>query len=53
MKWAFLSFELMGFVLAGGFLGWLFAQGLGGAVGVFLGFLLWSLHLWKIFTKKQ
>ena len=53
MKQAALAFELLGFVLAGFFIGGVFNERFGGgshwpqALGVLLGFILWGLFLWK------
>ena len=51
MKQAALAFELIGFVLAGFFIGGLLNERFGSylpqALGVFIGFFLWSFVLWK------
>ena len=55
MKKMFIAFELVGFVLMGGFLGWAIDEfilptgGLAPALGVMSFFFLWVFYIWKNF----
>ena len=52
MKKVYIAFELLSFILMGAGIGWFVDQfwpssGIAVAVGIVLGFLLWSFYIWK------
>ncbi len=55
MKKAYIAFELVSFILAGGVSGWFIdrflwsSDGIAPAVGIALGFFLWVIYIWKKF----